>query len=105
MLEGSAKFLLTRGKLLLVGVKIDLLLRQLAFLRRQLLSGKPLLLSDFSLLEEEGLLRFGKLLPLLRQGPESFLVEAPELLRVLLDSTPAFTTSASRDSSLACRAR
>ena len=43
------------------------------------------MLFNFGLLEEEGLLLFGELLPLLCQGPESFLVEAPELLRALLD--------------------
>ena len=85
MLKGSAELLLTRGKLLLVGVKVDFLLRQLALLRRQLSSSKPLLLFNFGLLEEEDLLRFGKLLPLLCQGPESFLVETPELLRTLLN--------------------
>ena len=77
--------MLTRGKLLLVAVEVNFPLHQLALLRRQLLSGKPLLLFNFGLLEEEGLLRFGELLPLLCQGPESFLVETPELLRALLD--------------------
>ncbi len=88
LLKGSAELLLTRGKLLLVAVEVNFPLRQLALLRRQLLSGKPLLLFNFSLLEEEGLLLFGELLPLLRQGPESFLVETPELLRALLDVHP-----------------
>ena len=37
-----------------MAVKIDLPLRQIAFPRKQLLGGKPLLLFDFSLLEKEG---------------------------------------------------
>ena len=85
LLKGSTEFLLTRGKLLLVAIEVNFPLRQLALLRRQLLSGKPLLLFNFGLLEEEGLLLFGEMLPLLCQGPESFLVETPELLRTLLD--------------------
>ena len=44
-----------------------------------------MLLFSFSLLEEEGFPLLEKLLPLLRQGPESFLVETPELLHALLD--------------------
>ena len=77
--------MLARGKLLLVAVKVDFPLRQLAFPRRQILGGKPLLLFNFGLLEEEGFPRLGELLPLLCQGPESFLVETPEILRALLD--------------------
>ena len=59
LLKGSAELLLTRGKLLLVAVEVNFPLRQLALLRRQLSSGKLLLLFNFGLLEEEGLLRFG----------------------------------------------
>ena len=64
-LEGPAYCLLTRSKLLLVAVKIDLALRQLAFLCRQLLGSKPLLLFNLSLAEEEGFPLLGELLPLL----------------------------------------
>ena len=49
-----------------------------------------MLLFNLSLREEEGFPLLEKLLPLLRQGPESFLPETPELLRALLnvDSRP-----------------
>ena len=85
LLKGSAELLLTRGKLLLVAVEVNFPLRQLALLRRQLLGGKPLLLFNFSLLEEESFPLLGELLALRCQGPESFLPETPELLRALLD--------------------
>ena len=44
-----------------------------------------MLLFNFSLLEEEGFLLLGDLLPLLCQRPESFLPETLELLRALLN--------------------
>ena len=65
-------------------VEVHFPLSELAFSRVQLLAGEPLLLFSFGLLEEEGLPLFSKLLPLLRQGPESFLAKTPELLRALL---------------------
>ena len=68
-----------------MAVEVNFPLHQLALLRRQLLSGKPLLLFNFSLLEEQGFSLLGDLLPLLCQGSESFLPETPELLRTLLD--------------------
>ena len=44
-----------------------------------------MLLFNFSLLEEESFPLLEKLLPLLRQGPESFLPQTPEFLRALLN--------------------
>ena len=50
-----------------------------------LLGSKPLLLFSLSLREEEGFPLLEKLLPLLRQRPESFLPQTLEFLRALLN--------------------
>ena len=83
-LERPAKCLLALGELLLVAVEVGLPLHQFAFSRGLLLGSKPLFLLSFGILEKEGRTLLGESLPLLCQGPESFLVDAPELLCALL---------------------
>ena len=83
-LESPAKCFLAREKLLLVAVEVGLPLHQFAFSRGLLLGGQPLFLLSFGLLEKEGRALLGESLPFLCQGPESFLIVAPELLRALL---------------------
>ena len=73
-----------RGKILLIAVEVGLSLHQFAFPRGLLLGGQPLLLLSFGLLKKEGRALLVDSLPLLRQGPESFLIVAPEFLRALL---------------------